>query len=171
MLTALLSLLFAMVCAVICGVLEHKIRLSEKVEKAIDAFKAGWVEDKITGVLIQRDRLEKYYDRDALFWDVFGRLAGVLMLLAAGLASDRLVLFATGAHESVSLWKFVGLLLYIMAFVSGVSVWWFCQKKSPGAIGSRILKLDAALDDLIAKLKSIDPFRGECMEQYISRRR
>ena len=141
------------------------------MKKAIIALKAGWVEDKITGVLIQRDRLEKSYDRDALFWDVFGRLAGVLILLAAGLASDRLVLFAAAAHQPVGPWKFAGLLLYIIAFVSGISVWWFCQKKSPSAIGSQILKLDATLDNLIAKLKTIDPFREECMEEYISKRR
>lgn len=167
----LTALLFAMLCAVIWGVLDRNIRLSEKVEKAIEAFKAGMVEDKIIGFLVQRDRLEKYsYDRDALFWDVFGRLAGVLMLLAAGLASDWLVSFAAASHEPVGLWKFVGLLLYIMAFVSGISVWWFCQKKSPTAIGLQIPKLNATLANLIDKLKSIDPLRGENMERYISGR-
>jgi len=73
-------------------------------------------------------------------------------------------------HEPVGVWKFVGLLFYIMALVSGISALSFCEKKSPRDIRLQISKLDATLTNLTDKLKSIDPFRGENIKQFIAER-
>jgi hypothetical protein len=170
MLTVLLPLLFAMVFAVICGVLDRKIHFAEKGEKAIDSLRAGWIEDKMLGFVIQYGRLKEYRDDSrALPLAVLRRLARVLVLIALGLTSNWLVSFAVAAHEPVGIWKFAGVLFYVMALVSGISALWFCEKKSPYDIDLQMSKLDAMLRNLIVKLKSIDPFRGENMERWISK--